>query len=142
MNYCPDLDRYDRALAHEFAKEMGGPDLKAVSNSSKKEFYEVKGRLNIEGKRIKSKKSNPERAVEQLKFAAGVLSKETQELTGMARATVWLSDDTLVKQVDSREDRISMTPTMLFLPDMLQNPEHVIRDNRELIFTARYKGSA
>jgi hypothetical protein len=25
---------------------------------------------------------------------------------------------------------------------MLQNPEHVIRDNRELIFTARYKGSA
>ncbi|MCL5692052.1 hypothetical protein M5000_00785 [Neisseria meningitidis] len=78
----------------------------------------------------------------QLKFAAGVLSKEMQELAGMTRATVWLSDDTLVKQVDSREGQNFDDSYYAFLPDMLQNPEHVIRDNRELIFTARYKGSA
>ncbi|HGO9083110.1 TPA: phage head morphogenesis protein, partial [Neisseria meningitidis] len=108
-----------------------------------KEFYEVKQRLNIDGKPDKEQKIKIRNALSrQLKFAAGVLSKEMQELAGMTRATVWLSDDTLVKQVDSREGQNFDDSYYAFLPDMLQNPEHVIRDNRELIFTARYKGSA
>ncbi|HFC7360521.1 TPA: phage minor head protein [Neisseria meningitidis] len=144
MNYRPDLDKYDRALAHQFAKaEMGGADFKTSFKQLEKEFYEVKQRLNIDGKPDKEQKIKIRNALSrQLKFAAGVLSKEMQELAGMTRATVWLSDDTLVKQVDSREGQNFDDSYYAFLPDMLQNPEHVIRDNRELIFTARYKGSA
>ena len=144
MNYRPDLDKYDRALAHQFAKaEMGGADFKTSFKQLEKEFYEVKQRLNIDGKPDKEQKIKIRNALSrQLKFAAGVLSKATQELAGMTRATVWLSDDTLVKQVDSREGQNFDDSYYAFLPDMLQNPEHVIRDNRELIFTARYKGSA
>ena len=58
----------------------------------------------------------------------------------MKRATVWLSDDTLVKQIDSREGQNFGAGYYAFLPDFLQNPEHIARDGRELVFTTRRNG--
>ncbi|HGP4534249.1 TPA: phage minor head protein [Neisseria meningitidis] len=130
MNYRPDLDKYDRALAHQFAKaEMGGADFKTSFKQLEKEFYEVKQRLDIDGKPDKEQKIKIRNALSrQLKFAAGVLSKEMQELAGMTRATVWLSDDTLVKQVDSREGQSFGTDLYAMLPDLIHEPEYIFYD--------------
>ena len=139
MNYRPNLDQYDRGLAHEFAKaEMGGAEFKAVFKQLSEEFYEVKGRLKIDGKPDNAEKIDIRNKLSrQVKFAAGVLSKEVQQRTGLKRATVWLSDDTLIKQVDSREGQGFAEDYYAFLPEFLANPEHIIRDGRELIFTTQ-----
>lgn len=136
MNYRPNLDQYDRGLAHEFAKaEMGGAEFKAVFKQLSEEFYEVKGRLKIDGKPDNAEKIDIRNKLSrQVKFAAGVLSKEVQQRTGLKRATVWLSDDTLIKQVDSREGQGFAEDYYAFLPEFLANPDHIIRDGRELIF--------
>ncbi|STZ76328.1 phage minor head protein [Bergeriella denitrificans] len=132
MNYRPDLDKYDRALAHEFAKaEMGGAEFQAVFKQLEEEFYQVKGRLKIEGKPDSSKKIQIRNTLQrQLKFAAGVLSLETQNLTGIKRATVWLSDDTLVKQVDSREGQNFGVVQYALLPEIINTPDYVFTDGK------------
>lgn len=139
MNYRPNLDQYDRGLAHEFAKaEMGGAEFKAVFKQLSEEFYEVKDRLKIDGKPDNAEKIDIRNKLSrQVKFAAGVLSKEVQQRTGLKRATVWLSDDTLIKQVDSREGQGFAEDYYAFLPEFLANPDHIIRDGRELIFTTQ-----
>lgn len=139
MNYRPNLDQYDRGLAHEFAKaEMGGAEFKAVFKQLSEEFYEVKGRLKIDGKLSNSEKIDIRNKLSrQVKFAAGVLSVDVQKQTGLKRATVWLSDDTLIKQVDSRKGQGFAEDYYAFLPEFLANPDHIIRDGRELIFTTQ-----
>ncbi len=142
MNYRPDLDQYDRALAQQFAKaEMQGAEFQTALKQLHDEFYQVKTRMGINGKPDKDTKTAIRNTLSrQLKFAAGVLTPETQKLTGMKRATVWLSDDTLVKQIDSREGQNFGAGYYAFLPDFLQNPEHIARDGRELVFTTRRNG--
>ncbi|WII92838.1 phage minor head protein [Kingella negevensis] len=131
MNYRPDLDRYDRKLAHEFAKaEMSGGEFAAAFKQLNGEFYQVKERLGIDGKPDTTQKIKIRNALaKQLKFAAGVLSEETQQLTGMKRATVWLSDDTLIKQVDSREGQDFGAEIYALLPEIIKNPDYIFADN-------------
>lgn len=135
MNYRPDLDRYDRGLAHQFAKaEMTGPDFKAAFKQLEKEFYEVKDRLKIEGKPDTAQQIAIRSALSRrIKFAAGVLSEQTQASAGIARSTVWLSDDTLVKQVNSREGQKFSAETYGVLPDLINQPELVFKDGKNLI---------
>ena len=98
----------------------------------------MKGRLKIDGKPDNAEKIDIRNKLSrQVKFAAGVLSKEVQQRTGLKRATVWLSDDTLIKQVDSREGQGFAEDYYAFLPEFLANPDHIIRDGRELIFTTQ-----
>ena len=142
MNYRPDLDQYNRRLAHQFAKsEMGGAEFKAVFKQLSSEFYEVKDRLKIDGKPKKDEKIDIRNKLSrQVKFAAGVLADDVQKVAGLKRAIVWLSDDTLIKQVDSREGQDFGADYYAFLPDFLGNPEHIVRDGRELVFTTRRNG--
>lgn len=142
MNYRPDLDQYDRALAHQFAKaEMAGAEFQAAFKQLNSEFQQVQQRLGISGKPNKDEKTVIRNILQrQLKFAAGVLPENIQQLTGVKRATVWLSDDTLVKQVDSREGQNFGLDYYAFLPDFLKNPEHIARDGRDLIFTTQRNG--
>ena len=142
MNYRPDLDVYDRALAHEFAKvEMRGAEFQAAFGQLNSEFGQVKQRMEISGKPNKDEKTAIRNTLQrQLKFAAGVLPENIQQLTGVKRATVWLSDDTLIKQVDSREGQDFGLDYYAFLPDFLQNPEHIAQDGRNLIFTTQRNG--
>ena len=139
INYRPNLDQYHRCLAQGFEKaEMGGAEFKAVFKQLSEEFYEVKGRLKIDGKPDNAEKIDIRNKLSrQVKFAAGVLSKEVQQRMGLKRATVWLSDDTLIKQVDSREGQGFAEDYYAFLPEFLANPDHIIRDGRELIFTTQ-----
>lgn len=131
MNYRPDLDQYDRGLAHEFAKaEMGGAEFKAVFKQLSEAFYEVKGRLNIDGKPNKDEKIDIRNKLSrQLKFAAGVLSVDVQKQAGLKQATVWLSDDTLIKQVDSRDGQGFTVEKYALLPELIANPIYLAADN-------------
>lgn len=135
INYRPDLDRYDRALAQQFARaDMGGAEFRAAFKQLNEEFWQVKQRLGIEGKpreedlrRIRNTLSR------QLRFAAGVLSPEVQALTGIKRATVWLSDDTLVKQVSSRQGQNFGVELYAKLPEIINQPDWVFRDGKNVI---------
>ncbi|UOO81177.1 minor capsid protein [Uruburuella testudinis] len=136
MNYRPDLDKYDRALAHQFAKaEMGGAEFRATFRQFEKEFDEVKSRLKIEGKPTKDEQiAIRNKLSRQVKFAAGVLSVGVQKQTGLKRATVWLSDDTLIKQVDSREGQMFEVDEYKKLPTLFNQPDLIFRDGKNLIF--------
>ncbi|STZ75559.1 phage minor head protein [Bergeriella denitrificans] len=127
MNYRPDLDNYDRALAHQFAKaEMSGPEFRAAFRQLHDEFYQVKARLGIDGKPDKAQKVKIQNTLSrELKFAAGILSPEAQAVTGMTKRTVWLSDSTLVKQVDSREGQNFGEEYYTFLPDVIAQPDYI-----------------
>lgn len=131
MNYRPNLDLYDRALAHEFAKvEMRGAEFQAAFKQLNAEFYQVKARLGVDGKPNSEQKIQIRNQLShQLKFSAGVLTPETQDLTGIKRATVWLSDDTLIKQVDSREGQDFSVEMYALLPEIIKNPDYVFADN-------------
>ena len=131
MNYRPDLDNYDHALAHQFAKaEMRGEELQVAFRQLNGEFGQVKQRLRIDGRVTSEQKIQIRNTLSrQLKFAAGVLTPETQALTGMNRATVWLSDDTLIKQVDSRAGQDFSEGIYAILPDIIQQPDYIFADS-------------
>lgn len=132
MNYRPNLDNYDRGLAHQFAKaEMSGAEFKASFKQLEQEFGELKGRLNIEGKPDKSQQIQMRNMLSrQLKFAAGVLSADTQKQAGISRRTVWLSDDTLIKQMDSRKGQDFDVAVYGNLPDLYHDPDAVFADEK------------
>lgn len=131
MNYRPNLDLYDRALAHQFAKaEMSGAEFQAAFKQLNAEFYQVKARLGFEGKLDDGQlRDIRNRLSRQLKFAVGVLTPEIQAATGIQKATVWLSDDTLIKQVDSREGQDFSVEMYALLPEIIKNPDYVFADN-------------
>lgn len=131
MNYRPNLDLYDRALAHQFARaDMGGAEFQAAFKQLNSEFYQIKQRLGIDGKPDPTQKIKIRNQLSrQLKFAAGVLTPETQQMTGIKRATVWLSDDTLIKQVDSREGQDFGMDKYAMLPDLIAEHDYLFHDN-------------
>lgn len=131
MNYRPDLDLYDRKLAHQFARaEMAGAEFQAAFKQLNDEFYQVKARLGVDGKPDPTQKIKIRNQLSrQLKFAAGVLTPEMQQMTGIKRATVWLSDDTLIKQVDSRKGQDFGMDKYAMLPDLIAQHDYLFHDN-------------
>lgn len=143
MNYRPNLDGYDRALAHQFAKaEMGGAEFRATFKQLGEEFEAVRGRLKIDGKPDKDQQIQMRNMLSrQLKFAAGVLSQKTQAAAGISRRTVWLSDDTLIKQMGSRAGQNFDAEYYAYLPELLWQPENMVWDGKHLLLTGRYKNT-
>ncbi|WP_274571561.1 phage minor head protein [Neisseria leonii] len=135
MNYCPDLDKYDRALAHQFAKaEMAGTAFQAAFKQLEGEFDVVKKRLGLPDKITTDEKIVIRNTLSRkLRFAAGVFSRQTQEAADMKRATVWLSDDTLIKQIESRSGQKFGTEVYALLPDMIYEPEYLFQDGKNYI---------
>ena len=142
MNYRPNLDVYDRALAHQFAKaEMGGAEFQAAFKQLNDEFYQVKARLGFEGKLDDGQlRDIRNRLSRQLKFAAGVLSEETQQLTGIQKATIWLSDDTLVKQFNSRANQNFDLTHYKQLPEIISQPDVVAKNGRNVTVMKQKNG--
>ncbi|MCK3654905.1 phage head morphogenesis protein [Pasteurellaceae bacterium Macca] len=126
--YKPNLDHYPEALAHQFAKrEMGGESFKLDYHAFEKEVEAIKAKLGNTGK------LNADQMIEvrnqlsrEYKFSAGVLSAKTQQAVKSETKTVWLSDDTLIKQFNSRsEDGDFTTDDYKILPDLLYQPEMI-----------------
>ncbi|MFU2111227.1 phage head morphogenesis protein, partial [Glaesserella parasuis] len=93
---------YPEKLAHQFAKaEMNGAEFKLSYEKLARKVSEIKGdkgKLTAE-EMVRMR----DHLTQNFKFAAGRLNLETQKQIGSKVATVWLSDDTLIKQFNSRE---------------------------------------
>lgn len=134
MNYRPDLDKYDRALAHQFAKaEMTGAEFKAAFKRIETDQAAIKQRLGIDAPDNEQKKQLQQMMSHKLRFAAGVLSKDVQQAGGFTQATVWLSDDTLNKQFASRAKNKTPFDLAFYekLPDILHEPDYVVRNQSD-----------
>ncbi|ARU67347.1 phage head morphogenesis protein [Histophilus somni] len=128
LTYKPNLDVYPEKLAHQFAKaEMNGgefkraydwlkdkiapklPEYKALKNRDQREIY------------LKNLRNTLER---NFKFASGLLTDETRKLLNTQLKTVWLSDDSLIKQIAHREGQFGIE-TYNVLPEILRFPDEV-----------------
>lgn len=131
INYKPNLDLYPEKLAHQFAKvEMTGVEflqdykkLSSVIEPKLPEYQGLKKRSERESFLEKLRNMNSRNS----KFAAGILSEETRETLETNLKTVWLSDDTLVKQIAHHASQFpvevyELLPDVLFAPDRLKKP--------------------
>ncbi|WP_052122056.1 hypothetical protein [Gallibacterium anatis] len=125
--YKPNLDNYPEALAHQFAKrEMGGESFKLDFAKFEREFTAGKKALGLTGKLSENQlKQIRDHLSLEYKFAAGVLNNETKKKLNSNVSTVWLSDDTLMKQFQSREDQNFGSDEYQKLPDILNLPEQI-----------------
>lgn len=131
LTYKPNLDLYPEKLAHQFAKaEMRGGEFKQVFKKLEEAVAQARGN---------NKKLLPTEMVkvrnllnQNFKFAAGRLSQETQARIQSNVGTVWLSDDTLIKQINSREGQNFDLTDYAKMPDLFFEPEHIIQQKENL----------
>lgn len=128
LNYKPNLDLYPEKLAHQFAKaEMKGAEFKS-DYAKLSDFLEphiphyhaLKGRQARENllQELRDQYSK------NFKFAAGLLTNETREIIGTELKTVWLSDDSMVKQIVHRFGQFG-AEAYEKLPDVLHTPDEI-----------------
>ncbi len=139
--YKPNLDLYPAPLAQQFAKvDMTGAEFRFVY-----ERIEQAVKTIIQGNQ-RSKKLNSEQMLQirnhlsrEYKFAAGVMSRENQTLLKSDTRTVWISDDTLIKQANSRVgDKYFDIESYGLLPEIIGSPDWILRfaefPNREKFY--------
>jgi SPP1 gp7 family putative phage head morphogenesis protein len=125
INYRPNLDEYDRKLAQQFAKaDMTGAEFKTSLQRLQKEFKQAEKQQG-NGEQSAAGKSTGR----SMKFAAGMLSEENQQLLQSSRASVWLSDDTLIKQIKNvagqdADNFYQELPEVINMPDMIFKGEN------------------
>lgn len=125
LTYKPNLDLYPEKLAHQFAKaEMNGGEFKQAFKKLEEAVNQAKGG----NKKLSSDEMVKVRNAlnQNFKFAAGRLSEETQRLIDSKVGTVWLSDDTLIKQFNSREGQDFGLDEYVKLPDLIHAPEYLL----------------
>lgn len=127
--YKPNLDNYPEALAHQFAKrEMGGESFKLDYQQFQRELEPYLPQLSELSGTEKSDKLVEIRnhLRKEYKFTAGVLSKNTQEIMQTSLKTVWLSDDSLIKQIVNRESQNFTAEDYSVLPLITNDPDNII----------------
>ena len=137
MSYKPNLDLYPEKLAHQFAKvEMTGAEFRLDYKRLEQQVSEMKRTLSSEGKKLTAEQMFAVRdnLTKNFKFAAGVLTEESKALMKSNTATVWLSDDTLIKQFNSRDGQDFGVEEYGLLPDILNQPFKVLEDERGISF--------
>lgn len=126
--YKPNLDQYPEPLAHQFAKrEMSSEGFKWDFKQFEGEFKRIKQALKLGNKLDTNAVTTIRNQLRcEYKFAAGVLNAENKATLGSQTATVWLSDDTLIKQLNSREgqnfsvDEYAVLPELIYQPDLIK----------------------
>lgn len=127
LTYRPNLDLYPETLAHQFAKaEMAGGEFKQsfrlLSQAVEKFKANHKGKLSAEEMlQVRDALSR------NFKFAAGRLNQSDQALTNLKKGTVWLSDDTLIKQFNSRDGQDFGTEYYEKLPELFYSADHILK---------------
>lgn len=129
LTYRPNLDLYPETLAHQFAKaEMTGGEFKqSYATLSKwiEPHFPAYQLLKNRKERDSFLGQLREGFSKNFKFATGILSQETQKQLNTELKTVWLSDDSLIKQIANRAGQFSveayaMLPDILYLPDEIK----------------------
>ena len=131
LNYKPNLDLYPEKLAHQFAKvEMRGGEFVHNFNLLAKQVDEAKQSSAVEGGKLTAEQMLHVRdsLTRNLKFAAGVLTEENKALLKVNTGTVWLSDDTLIKQFNSRGGQDFGLEEYAALPDIINAPDKIVAD--------------
>lgn len=130
LNYKPNLDIYPEKLAHQFAKvEMRGGEFVHDFNLLAKQVEEMKQSSSPEGKKLTAEQMLQVRdgLAKNFRFAAGILSAENKVLMKANTGTVWLSDDTLIKQFNSRDGQNFGVDEYADLPDLIHAPEYLLQ---------------
>lgn len=130
LSYKPNLDHYPEKLAHQFAKvEMTGGEFKLAYERLGKQIAEAKaGKGKLTADEMLAERNN---LTKNFKFAAGIISSENKALIGTKNSTVWLSDDTLIKQFNSRDGQAFDVADYANLPELLHTPLKLVLDERE-----------
>lgn len=132
MNYRPSLDDYPPDLAQAFCvREMSGRDFAYNYARIEQSLPQIKKSLRL----ADDQKLNADQLLATRKrlsvsntYAAGVVSNEIADLINSPTRTVWLSDDTLIKQFNSRLNQDFGLDEYATLPDVLNAPEYVFED--------------
>ncbi len=130
ISYKPNLDLYPEKLAHQLAKvEMTGAEFRLDYKRLEQQISEMKGTLFPEGKKLSPEQmfAMRDNLTRNFKFAAGVLTQESKTLMKSNTATVWLSDDTLIKQFNSRDGQDFGVEEYGDLPDLIYSPEYLLQ---------------
>ena len=128
LNYKPNLDLYPEKLSHQFAKaEMTGAEFKL-------DYLKLSQHIEPHLDAYRALKNRKERDEflsklrdsysKNFKFAAGILSQESRETLGTELKTVWLSDDSVVKQIAHRYGQFGVEAYDK-LPDVLNMPDKI-----------------
>ncbi|OOH92194.1 phage head morphogenesis protein [Pasteurellaceae bacterium 15-036681] len=129
ISYRPNLDLYPEQLAHEFAKvEMSGGQFAWTFNHLSKAIAEIKQAQGLDGK-IDNELMFAIRDKLRLeyKFASGVINSADAKLLGVNQRTAWLSDDTLVKQFNSRDGQNFGIDEYARIPDVVFDADRILR---------------
>ncbi|MCW9732025.1 minor capsid protein [Avibacterium sp. 20-15] len=127
-SYKPNLDLHPEKLAHQFAKrEMSGTGFKWDFKQFEKEFNTAKQALKLGDKPNSTQLTAIRNQLRrEYKFTAGVLNAEDKAKLASQTATVWLSDDTLIKQFSSRKNDDFDVSDYAQLPDLIYQPEFIV----------------
>ncbi len=132
MNYRPNLDDYHPDLAKQFCRrEMSGRDFAYNYDRVAASLPVIKKALGVaedkkltEGQLLAARK----RLAVFNTYAAGMLTAEIAEAIGSTTRTAWLSDDTLIKQFNSRLNQDFGLDEYALLPDIINAPEYIFAD--------------
>ena len=142
ISYKPNLDLYPEKLAHQFAKmEMTGAEFRLDYKRLEQQVSEMKRTLSSEGKKLTAEQMFAVRdnLTKNFKFAAGVLTEKSKALMKSNTATVWLSDDTLIKQCNSRDGQDFGVDTYSLFPELFNQPEIILQESDRFYFIKNFK---
>ncbi|MDG6895048.1 phage minor head protein [Volucribacter amazonae] len=133
VSYRPNLDNYPTPLAYQFTKrEMAGDSFKLDYLQFQQEFKQIKQQLGLIDKLSSSNLIAIRNQLrKEYKFSAGVLTNQDQLLLNSTTKTVWLSDDSLLKQFNSREGQGFTSESYAILPDIINQAEFIVRDGQD-----------
>ncbi|PJG86207.1 phage minor head protein [Conservatibacter flavescens] len=140
--YRPNLDLYPEKLAHQFAKtEMAGGEFRFNYEQLEKAYLTEKAKLGID-KKITNKEllQKVELSISKnFKFATGILNNKDKQLINSHTATVWLSDESLIKQFNSRlDDSYFSIDSYQEIPDVLNGADSIFKNGNTYIFVKSF----
>lgn len=142
INYRPNLDLYPEKLAHQFAKtEMQGAEFKQDFLIFQRQFVKIKKQLGVDDKLTAEQMFNVrDKLSMNFKFTAGVLSTHSKRILESDVATVWFSDDSLIKQLNSRDGQDFDLDDYANIPDLIYTPDKIIKETTAYQFYKDIKG--
>lgn len=126
VNYRPNLEDYDRQLAQQFAKaDITGAEFKTSLERLQKEAQQIQKKQNKTDDIVMNKSSQ-----QTLKFAAGMLSEENQQLMQTSCASVWVPETTLRNQIKKVAEQ-AIADFYHDLPEVINAPEMILKDTKD-----------
>ena len=134
LTYKLNLDLYPEKLAHQFAKaEMSGKEFSIKYKQLESEYWKYREKIGYQEHKALSSSELITFANEQtlnFKFAAGSLTLEDQKIIGLKTGTIWFSDESAMKQINSRFGDNKFTfESYALIPDVFNAPDHIRREN-------------